>query len=162
MTVFGGLCGNADVKSSERSVIDVRVALFCHAAEELSEQDKQKELERQYSLLEHYAQEHGLAIEYAFFHTGGFNFNEPDDILLHLFQCVQIGEFDLILVECRECLPIMEMDPIPPIRVFLLNENRELTFGSSDDCILTEKILPGYRAKAYYPSRKSGVSLNLQ
>ena len=139
----------------------MRVALFCHVAEELSNQDKQKELERQYSLLENYAQEHVFAIEYAFFFFFEFNFNDPDSVLLHLLQCVQMREFDLVLVEGRACLPIAEDERVPTIQVFLLCENTNLTFGT-DDLVFTEKTLPDYKTKAYYPSKESNISLNLQ
>lgn len=109
----------------------MKVALFCHVEGNPSERKIHKELCRQYALLENYAHQHGLSIEYIAFHTNSFCLDSPDKVFLALLQHTQAREFDTILVESKTCFPLSQPKRLPPIKLYFLQEAQRLEVGTS-------------------------------
>lgn len=118
--------------------IRMKAALFCHVEGSPSARDVQQELISQYILLERYARQHRLSIEYTAFHTGGFCLDPPDRVLSALLQQAQAKQFEVILVESKACFSHVPQSHLPSIQIVFVQEAHQLKTRSSAAPVLQQ------------------------
>lgn len=140
----------------------MKAALFCHAEGNHLDSKIQRELHRQYNLLEEYAHQQGFSIEYTAFHTDSFHLDSPDRVLLSLMQNAQAEKFDLILVESKTCFPLSQPDLLPPIRLFIQQEHQMLEIGTSSTPLIQPYQPQPVTATYIRHSPASSINLSMQ
>ncbi len=128
----------------------MKAALFCHAEGDLLDTKIQRELRRQHALLEEYARQQGLFVEYAAVHTDGFHLGSPDRVLRALLSQAQAGEFDMILAESKTCFPFLQLDRLLSVPVYLIQEARWLETGEGGALIYQQPISPPDNVVIYW------------
>lgn len=116
----------------------MKAALFCHVEGSPLARDIQQELISQYILLERYAHQHGLSIEYTAFHTGCFCLDPPDRVLSALLQQAQTKQFEVILIESNACFSHFLQSYLPSIQIVFLREAPQLRAKGSATPVLQQ------------------------
>ena len=110
--------------------MDDIISIFCHAPNDMPEEDAVQELWRQHDQLAQEAARKGRPVEHCFFHVGEFNLEQPDKVLLRLMQYAQTGELGILLIENMDRFPLSHHAKIPQMKLFFVQENQQETLGS--------------------------------
>lgn len=117
-------------------------SLFCHVPKDLPETEAQQELQRQRDVLVRHAAHTGRAIEHCFFHVGEFNFEKPDEVLLHFMQRAQANNLGLVFAEKKELFPVSRQECIPYMEMCFVREGVQEILGREDVQVGEEELRP--------------------